>query len=99
MKVESLLATCRRMNSTQEFDSLLDLLAREAAEIAGADRATILLLDRNGNELRSKVALGSDAILRFDARLGIAGAVLESGQTLNISDPQKDQRFHAGMDE
>jgi hypothetical protein len=35
------------------------------------------LLDRERNELWSKVALGSDEILRFDARLGIAGSAVD----------------------
>ena len=98
-KIESLLAICRRMNSVRDLGALLDLLARGAAELSGADRATILLLDHGRNEFWSKVALGSDEILRFDARLGIAGAVLQSGRALNVSDPYEDQRFHARMDE
>ncbi len=97
-KVDSVLAICRRMNASGDLDSLLDLLAHEAAELAGADRATILLLDRDRNELWSKVALRSDEILRFDARLGIAGSVLQSGETVNVSDAQVDQRFHSGID-
>ena len=44
------------------------------------ERASIFLLDRERNELWSKVALGSDEILRFDARLGIAGTPSLTGQ-------------------
>jgi len=98
-KIENLLAVCRRMSSVRDLGALLDLLAREAAELSSAERATILLLDRDRSEFWSKVALGSDEILRFDARLGIAGAVLQSGQALNVSDPYEDHRFHARMDE
>ena len=98
-KIKNLLATCRRMNAVRDFGGLLDLLAGEAAGLSGADRATILLLDREQNEFWSKVALGSDATLRFDARLGIAGAVLQSGRTLNVADPYEDERFHPRMDQ
>ena len=97
--IRALLASCRRMSAVRDFGGLVDLLAREAAQLSGADRAAILLLDRDKNELWSKVALGSDTILRFDARLGVAGAVLQSGKTLNVPDAYEDQRFHARMDE
>jgi hypothetical protein len=39
-------------------------------------RATIFILDRTKGELWAKVALGVSDTIRFDARQGIAGAVL-----------------------
>src|SRR5262249_5227692 len=64
----------QKMNSEGDFAALLDLIAREATKLIEADRASLFLLDRERGELWSKIALGSEEI-RFDARLGIAGAV------------------------
>jgi Nif-specific regulatory protein len=44
------------------------------------------------------VALGSDEILRFDARTGLAGAAALTGETLNVSDPYNDPRFNSAID-
>ena len=62
-----ILAICQRINSERDLGALLDLIAREATKLLDCDRASIFLLDRERNELWSKVALGSDEILRDDA--------------------------------
>ncbi|MGH9389919.1 MAG: sigma 54-interacting transcriptional regulator, partial [Vicinamibacteria bacterium] len=63
-----------------------------------ADRASIFLLDPEKRELVSQVALGSAEPLRFDARLGIAGAVALSGETINVPDTSREARFFPGID-
>jgi Nif-specific regulatory protein len=73
-------------------------MAKKAAEVMEADRATIFLLDEERNELWSQVTLDSEDI-RFDARLGIAGACVLSRQTINIPDAKEDPRFHSAVDE
>lgn len=97
-KLHSILKICLEMNSTRDLSALLDLIAREAARLMEADRASIFLLDREKGELWSKVALGSEEILRFDARLGIAGAAALTGQLINVQDAYQDPRFHKAMD-
>ena len=97
-KLLALLKICQQMNSERDLTSLLDLMAREAARLIEADRASIFLLDRDKSELWSKVALGSDEILRFDARLGIAGAVALAGEAICVGDAQRDSRFYARID-
>ncbi|MHC4953539.1 MAG: sigma-54-dependent Fis family transcriptional regulator [Planctomycetota bacterium] len=77
---------------------LLDLLTNEAAQLLGAERASIFLLDENRSELTSQVALGSEDTLRFDARLGIAGAVALGGETIHVPDVDVDDRFYPGVD-
>ena len=72
-KLGEILAICRKMNSEHDLGALVDLIAHEATRLLECDRASIFLLDRERNELWSKVALGSDEILRFDARLGMQG--------------------------
>ncbi len=97
-KLHSILNICLEMNSARDLSALLDLIAREAARLMEADRASIFLLDRDKGELWSKVALGSEEILRFDARLGIAGAAALTGQVINVQDAYQDPRFHKAMD-
>ncbi|MGH7409475.1 MAG: sigma-54-dependent Fis family transcriptional regulator [Candidatus Methylomirabilis sp.] len=85
------------MTAEREVPALLELIAQEAARLMEADRATIFLLDRDKLELWSQVTLDGERI-RFDARLGIAGACTMTGETLNISDAQEDTRFHSSVD-
>src|SRR6266702_4933387 len=94
----AILAISQKMNSQRELSALLDLIAREAISLLDCDRASIFLLDRETNELWSKVALGSDEILRFDAKLGIAGNTALTGNTINVRDAYSDPRFYSGID-
>src|SRR5580658_3954525 len=97
-KFADILAICQRINSERDLGALLDLIAREAIKLLACDRASIFLFDRQRNELWSKVALGSDEILRFDATSGIAGAAVTSGRVVNVLDAYSDPRFFTGID-
>lgn len=97
-KLEAILRICQKMNSERDLNALLDLIAREATRLLEAERSSIFLLDGEKRELWSKVALGSDETLRFDARLGIAGAAAMSGKTINVEDAYGDPRFHTAID-
>ncbi len=97
-KLADILAICQKMNSERDLGALLDLIAREATDLLDCDRASIFLLDRERNELWSKVALGSEEILRFDATVGIAGNAVQTGNTINVQDAYGDQRFYGGID-
>src|SRR5690242_12423374 len=87
------------MNSERDLGTLLDLIAREATHLLDCDRASIFLLDRERNELWSKVALGSEEIIRFDARLGVAGTAFTTGDTINVKDAYNDPRFYTAIDD
>jgi Nif-specific regulatory protein len=97
-KLAAILTICQQMNSLRDLGALLDLVAREARRLLEADRASIFLLDREKMELWSKVALGSDEILRFDARKGIAGAAALTGKIVNVHDAYNDPRFNSAID-
>src|SRR5258708_20587966 len=97
-KLTAILTISQQMNSERDLGALLDLVAREATRLLEADRASIFLLDREKLELWSKVALGSDEILRFDARRGIAGAAALTGKVINVSDAYNDTRFNPAID-
>ena len=97
-KLAAILAICQKMNSERDLGALLDLIARESTNLLDCDRASIFLLDRERNELWSKVALGSEEILRFDARMGIAGTAALTGNTINVRDAYSDPRFYHAID-
>jgi len=97
-KLASILKISQQMNSERDLGALLDLVAREATRLLEADRASIFLLDGDKMELWSKVALGSDEILRFDANKGIAGAAAMTGKIVNVGDAQNDDRFNPAID-
>ena len=85
------------MSAERNLDALLEIVAQEATRLMNADRASIFLLDREKRMLWAPVALGIEPI-QFDARLGIAGSVALSGNTMNVADAQHDSRFYADID-
>jgi len=97
-KFVSLLAIAHRINSEKDFDELLNLITAEAAKLVDAERATIFLLDKGTGQLWAKTALGMSETIRFDARLGIAGAVLISGKNMIVEDAYKSPLFNGSID-
>ncbi len=53
--------------------------------------------DRPTDKLWSLVELESEP-LRFDARRGVAGAVVQTGITINVPDVRQDSRFYPAID-
>ncbi|HYK97638.1 MAG TPA: HD domain-containing phosphohydrolase [Candidatus Acidoferrales bacterium] len=83
--------------SVTDLDALLHTMAESTASLLAADRATIYVLDRERNELWSRVALGAGEI-RFPIGRGIAGTVAATGETINIADAYQDPRFNPEPD-
>ena len=95
----ALLKVGRTMAVETNLDTLLTIIAKEINLALNADRCTVFLLDQETNELWSKVALGVDSKeIRFDANLGIAGSVVQTGETINIKDAYNDERFNKEID-
>jgi GAF domain-containing protein len=97
-KFVSLLAISHRIYSEKDFDELLNLITAEAAKLVDAERATTFLLDKATGQLWAKTALGVSETIRFDARLGIAGAVLISGKNMIVEDAYKSPLFNPSID-
>ncbi len=95
----ALLKVGRTMAVETNLDTLLEIIAKEINLALNADRCTVFLLDNEKNELWSKVALGIDKKeIRFNAKLGIAGYVVQTGETINIQDAYNDKRFNKEID-
>ena len=84
----------------KNIDSLIKTIAEETKVALNADRCTVFLYDKERNELYSKVATGLDDFkeLRIPADKGLAGHVVQTGETINIKDAYKDKRFNKDVD-
>jgi Nif-specific regulatory protein len=96
-RLRAVLNVCRRMTSVGDVISLLDLITVETKELLKADRVSIFLLDRQKCELWS-VITQEKKIIRFDARLGIAGSVAMSGEIINVADAYEHPLFFKEVD-
>jgi len=96
----SLVKISRSITALTDIDELLKVIAEETKNAMQADRCTVFLWDKVSNELWSKVALGvgENQEIRFPADKGLAGYVVQSGETVNITDAYSDSRFNPEVD-
>ena len=95
----SLVKIGRSITAQTDIDVLLRVIAEETKIALQADRCTVFLLDKEKDELWSKVALGLDSQeLRFPAGKGLAGYTVKSGESINIKDAYNDDRFNPDVD-
>ncbi len=95
----SLVKISRSITALTDIDELLKVIAEETKNAMQADRCTVFLWDKDSNELWSKVALGvENKEIRFPADKGLAGYVVQTGETLNITDAYSDSRFNPEVD-
>ncbi|HET9451345.1 MAG TPA: HD domain-containing phosphohydrolase [Aggregicoccus sp.] len=97
-KLTSILDVAKAMSAERDLELLLPLILFEATKVVEADRCSLFILDRERNELWSKVAQGSKSEIRLPVGSGIAGAVAETGAVLNIPDAYEDERFNRTFD-
>lgn len=96
-KHAEILEISRKIHSERDLPALLQLTAREAAKLVAASRVSLFILDRENAELWSLISQDSPPI-RFDARLGIAGAAALGRETINVVDAHEDPRFYWEID-
>ena len=96
-RLRAILNVCKRMTSVGDVISLLDLITIETKALLKADRVSIFLLDREKCELWSVISQ-EKKIMRFDARLGIAGSVAMTGQMINVADAYDHPLFYKEVD-
>jgi len=96
----ALLKIARTISAEIDLDMLLKTIAEQTKFALKADRCTVFLIDKNKNELWSKVALGVDnhTEIRFSAEKGLAGHVAKTGETVNIPNAYNDDRFNPEID-
>lgn len=90
------------LTRTIDLDVLLNKIIKYAAIIVKAEAASILLLDKEKNELYFKASLGkkSKEIKKYKVKFGegIAGWVAEKGKSLIVDDVAKDTRWNKNLD-
>ena len=79
---------------TLDLDKLFVEIVDKISKALEAERSSLFLVDRETNELWSKVAQQSELTeIRFPISHGLAGHVTRTGEILNIKDAYKDNRF------
>lgn len=89
------------MASTFDLDRLFQDTIDLAISVIDAQQATLMLLDRERNELRVQVSLGrSDRVGSHAIRpgRGILGWVVEHGEPLIVNDLEADERYDPEVD-
>jgi HD-GYP domain-containing protein (c-di-GMP phosphodiesterase class II) len=97
-KLTSILDVTKAMSAERDLDLLLPLILYEASKVVEADRCSLFVLDRERNQLWSKVAQGSKSEIRLPMGSGIAGRVAETGEVINLPDAYADERFNRSFD-
>jgi Nif-specific regulatory protein len=98
-KPSVLLALGALLQREVDLDDLLARLVNQIAKSLGADRGTLYLVDPERNELFSKAAhLPELKEIRLKIGQGIAGAVAQGGQLLNLPTASTDRRFFQEID-
>jgi transcriptional regulator with GAF, ATPase, and Fis domain len=102
--IKAFLTTANSMPAETDMGDLISVIMDTTRDLVNADRCALFMLDRESNELWSKVAQGTDEI-RFPANRGIAGHVVTTGQICNIMDGNftfyvayEDSRFNRDFD-
>jgi signal transduction histidine kinase len=88
--------TCT-LSSELNLDPLLQMILASAVQVMGASAGSLLLLDRNTNELVFKVIEGGGGVAlvgtRMSADKGIAGWVATHREPLIVDDVNRDDRY------
>lgn len=96
----ALLKIGQAVSAETDINALLRVVAEETKAAIQADRCSVFLYNKKEDELWSKVALGMDDSqeIRFPASKGLAGHVVKTGETINITDAYSDDRFNKEID-
>lgn len=91
----------REINSTVGLDQCLKLILDKTADLLGVEMASLMLIDKNRNELTIKYARGLNEKIVKEARaildqkdpMEVAVWVVQRGEPLLIQDIERDGRF------
>lgn len=86
-----------KIAAEKSLNNVLMLMADLGREMIVADRCTLWLLDKNTNEVWTKVAHQLSEI-RLPANVGLVGYTITTGLPLIIDDAYNDERFNKEVD-
>eukprot|EP00944_MAST-04C_sp_MAST-4C-sp1_P009704 g9704.t1 len=95
----AMLEMIKNINQAKTLSHATALVVDEACKILSCDRATIFLVDSVHEQLVIKHSSNDDALdIRVPWNTGLSGHVYQTGETLNIPDAYKDDRFNQDAD-
>lgn len=103
-KLQRLLEVAKSLGAEKDIDKLLGTILTNAAEVIGADRCSLFVVDREAQELWSKIAQGisseggQNGEIRFPMGKGIAGQCAATGKVIKLDNPYADPRFNPEVD-
>lgn len=86
-----------KIANEKKLDTILLLMADMGREMIVADRCTLWLLDKNKNELWTRIAHNVDEI-RVPVNAGLVGHAIRTGESIIIDDAYRDARFNQEVD-
>lgn len=98
-RLKALSVASQLLNTTLDLDDLLETLLQLALTHVEADRGTVYLVERETDEIVSKVLEGEQMKeIRLPLGSGIAGHVAQTGEIISIDDAYSDERFNSSVD-
>jgi signal transduction histidine kinase len=98
-KLHSLLELGQLIGVDLQLNDMLLQISQKACEVMEADRCSIFLHDPNTDELWSTVAMGMGGqVIRIPSSIGFAGYCFQTGETVNLEDAYRDERFDKEVD-
>ena len=98
-----LIDIARDLASTLDLDILLSRIVHAAAEISGAEAASILLYDDTSRQLYFQVSTNMDDATRRGIIVpldgSIAGWIVNNRQTVRVTNAHEDPRFFSNVEE
>ena len=86
-----------------DVKSLLTQILESASKLTGGDASSLLLVDREADELYFEIALGpkGSEVKKFSIKMGegIAGWVAKNNRSLIVNDVEEDSRFFSKISE
>jgi signal transduction histidine kinase/putative methionine-R-sulfoxide reductase with GAF domain len=86
------------VGSRLDLPSVLSTIIGQVCALLRCERASLFMLDDDG-ELVSMVLVGDAPPIRLRPGQGLAGTVVQSGQSIRLDDAWSDPRFHRATDE
>jgi Nif-specific regulatory protein len=104
-ELQALYEIGQALSSVHDLDHLLRLAMERVVTLLDIESASSILLDEERDELYFKVAYDRRAgheqdlrEVRFPAKQGIAGCVIQEGHSLVVSDVEQDSRWYSRVD-
>lgn len=101
-RLETLVGIIQEISSTLDRDQLLNSIIESARELLNAEASSLFLLDEATGDLILSIARNINQTslprIRIPGGQGIIGHVIETGETVLVSDANTDERHYDGVD-